>query len=122
MKKLKVNKINKPFFLNPEKDYLFDSIPIYFFPKKGSSVMGIDFIFDIDSTVLNTRSSLEVSATNSFLNCGTNNFSEMELNSQIDSCGGYFSKSFNRRHFECSLHILSKSIKGIIPIIKMRLS
>ena len=117
MKNLKVNKINKPFFLNPEKDYLFDSIPIYFFPKKGSSVMGIDFIFDVDSTVLNTRSSLEISATNSFLNCGTNNFSEMELNSEIDSCGGYFSKSFNRRHFECSLHILSKSIKGIVPII-----
>ncbi len=113
----KVNKINKPNFLNPEKSYLFDSIPVYFFPKNGSSVMGVDFIFDIDANILSTKSSLEISTVNSFLTCGTNNLSEMELNSEIDSFGGYFSKSYHRRHFECSLHVLSSSISEIFPII-----
>ncbi len=112
-----VNNINKPIFLFPEKDYLFDSIPIYFFPQQVSSVMGIDFLFDIDSNVLKTTSNLEISATNSFLTCGTNNKSEVEINSEIDSSGGYFSKSYNRRHFECSLYILSNSISEVIPII-----
>jgi len=41
----------------------------------------------------------------------------LEINSIIDSFGGYFSKSYNRRHFECSLHILSNSISDIMPII-----
>ena len=113
----KVHNINTPIFLSPKKDYLFDSIPIYFFPKQGVSVMGIDFIFDIDSHVLDVTSNLEISTVNSFLTCGTNNMNELEINSTIDSFGGYFSKSYNRRHFECSLHILSNSIIDIMPII-----
>ena len=43
----KVHNINAPIFLLPEKDYLFDSIPIYLFPQHGSSVMGIDFILSL---------------------------------------------------------------------------
>ena len=117
MKTPRVNNINKPVFLSPKKDYLFDSIPIYFFPQYGSSVMGIDFVFDIDSNVLRTSSSLEISTVNSFLTCGTHSMGEVEINSVIDSFGGYFSKSYNRRHFECSLHILSSSISKVMPII-----
>tara|TARA_B100000945_G_C20402751_1_gene608258 strand:+ start:636 stop:1958 length:1323 start_codon:yes stop_codon:yes gene_type:complete len=117
MKAPRVNNINKPVFLSPKKDYLFDVIPIYFFPQYGSSVMGIDFVFDIDSRVLRTSSSLEISAVNSFLTCGTHSVDEVEINSIIDSFGGYFSKSYNRRHFECSLHILSSSISKVMPII-----
>lgn len=112
-----VNKINKPNFLSPKKDYLFNSIPVYFFPQQGLSVMGVDFLFNVNSNILSSNSNLEISTVNSFLTCGTYNMNEIELNSMIDSYGGYFSKSYNRRHFECSLYILSKSISNIFPII-----
>ena len=113
----KVYSINKPSFSRPSKDFLFDKIPVYFFPQHGSSVMGIDFIFNVNPDVLVSNSNLMISSLNSFLTCGTSNLNEFQINNIIDSLGGYFSKTYNRNHFDCSLHILSDSISEIIPII-----
>jgi len=109
--------INKPDFIQPSKDFLFDSIPIYFFSQPGSSVMRIDFIFDVNFNILNSHTSLMISSVSSFLTCGTNNLNETQIHSTIDSLGGYFSNTYNKNYFDCSVHMLSDSASAIIPII-----
>ena len=116
MKTPKVNIINKPIFLEPKKDFIFDKVPVFFFPQHNTSVLGIEFIFEINSLVLKSNSSLALSSVNSFFTCGTKKMNEVEINNKIDSSGGYISKIYNRRHFEFSLHILSNSFSDVLPV------
>ncbi len=116
MKTPKVNIINKPIFLEPKKDYIFDKVPVYFFSQHNSSVLGIDFIFEINSSILKSNSTLALSSVNSFLTCGTKKMNEVEINNKIDSSGAYISKLYNRRHFEFSLHVLSNSVSDVLPV------
>ena len=58
--------------------------------------MGIDFIFDVNSSILNSHNSLMISSVSSFLTCGTNNLNETQIHSTIDSLGGYLSNTYNK--------------------------
>ena len=99
MKTPKVNIINKPIFLEPKKDFIFDKVPVFFFPQHNTSVLGIEFIFEINSLVLKSNSSLALSSVNSFFTSGTKKMNEVEINNKIDSSGGYISKIYNRNIF-----------------------
>ncbi|MEC8537549.1 MAG: insulinase family protein [Bacteroidota bacterium] len=117
MKTPKINNINKPILLRPKKGYVFQNIPVYFFPDNNTSITGVEFLFEIDSSILNKNSALSLSSVNSYLTCGTNKMTEFEINKKIDSFGAYISKNYNRRHFELSLHTLSNTISSVLPVM-----
>ncbi len=106
-----ITKIN---ILEAEQKKLDNNIPVYILKGGTQDIIKLDLIFE--AGVWYQQKNLIASLTNSMLNAGTKNFTELQIAEKIDNYGAHINFNVDRDNAEISIFTLKKHFNEVLKI------